>query len=58
MRNHAGVASKAFEVLANAGINIEAISTSEIKVSMVIQEKFMELAVRELHSAFGLDAKA
>jgi aspartate kinase len=52
------VASKAFEVLANAGINIEAISTSEIKVSMVIQEKFMELAVRELHSAFGLDAKA
>jgi aspartate kinase len=56
MRNHAGVASKAFEVMARAGINIEMISTSEIKVSMVIQEKFMELAVRELHTAFGLDA--
>jgi aspartate kinase len=55
MRNHAGVATKAFDVLANAGINIEMISTSEIKVSMVIQEKFMELAVRELHTAFGLD---
>jgi aspartate kinase len=57
MRNHAGVASQAFEVLAAAGINIEMISTSEIKVSMVIAEKFMELAVRELHTAFGLDAK-
>ncbi len=56
MRNHAGVASKAFEIMAKAGINIEMISTSEIKVSMVIQEKFMELAVRELHTAFGLDA--
>ncbi len=56
MRNHAGVAARAFEVLAAAGINIEMISTSEIKVSMVIQEKFMELAVRELHTAFGLDA--
>jgi aspartate kinase len=55
MRNHAGVAAKAFDVLANAGINIEMISTSEIKVSMVIAAKFMELAVRELHSAFGLD---
>jgi len=55
MRNHAGVATKAFEVLSNAGINIEMISTSEIKVSVVIQEKFMELAVRELHTAFGLD---
>jgi aspartate kinase len=57
MRNHAGVASRAFEVLAAAGINIEMISTSEIKVSMVIAAKFMELAVRELHTAFGLDAK-
>ncbi|MGC3999013.1 MAG: aspartate kinase [Anaeromyxobacter sp.] len=57
MRNHAGVASKAFEVLANAGINLEMISTSEIKVSMVIAAKFMELAVRELHTAFGLDKK-
>ena len=57
MRNHAGVAAKAFDVLAAAGINIEMISTSEIKVSMVIAAKFMELAVRELHSAFGLDSK-
>ena len=57
MRNHAGVAAKAFDVLAAAGINIEMISTSEIKVSIVIAAKFMELAVRELHSAFGLDAK-
>jgi aspartate kinase len=57
MRNHAGVAAKAFDVLAAAGINIEMISTSEIKVSVVIAAKFMELAVRELHSAFGLDAK-
>ena len=56
MRNHAGVAAKAFDVLAAAGINIEMISTSEIKVSMVIAQKFMELAVRELHTAFGLDA--
>ena len=57
MRNHAGVAAKAFDVLAAAGINLEMISTSEIKVSMVIAAKFMELAVRELHSAFGLDTK-
>ncbi len=57
MRNHAGVAAKAFEVLGGAGINIEMISTSEIKVSVVIAAKFMELAVRELHSAFGLDKK-
>jgi aspartate kinase len=57
MRNHAGVAAKAFDVLAAAGINIEMISTSEIKVSIVIAAKFMELAVRELHSAFGLDKK-
>jgi aspartate kinase len=56
MRNHAGVAAKAFEVLAAAGINIEMISTSEIKISIVIAQKFMELAIRELHAAFGLDA--
>jgi aspartate kinase len=56
MRNHAGVAAKAFEVLAAAGINIEMISTSEIKISVVIAQKFMELAIRELHAAFGLDA--
>ncbi len=56
MRNHAGVAARAFEVLAAAGINIEMISTSEIKISVVIAEKFMELAIRELHAAFGLEA--
>jgi len=58
MRNHAGVAAKAFEVLAAAGINIEMISTSEIKLSVVIAQKFMELAIRELHAAFGLDESA
>jgi aspartate kinase len=56
MRNHAGVATRTFDVLAAAGINIEMISTSEIKISVVIAEKFMELAVRELHAAFELDA--
>ena len=55
MRSHAGVASKMFEALANEGINIEMISTSEIKVSVVIAEKYLELAVRALHSAFELD---
>jgi aspartate kinase len=55
MRNHAGVAAKMFEILAKEGINIEMISTSEIKVSCVIQEKYLELAVRALHTAFGLD---
>ena len=55
MRSHAGVASKMFEVLANEGINIQMISTSEIKISVVIHEKCLELAVRALHSAFGLE---
>ena len=55
MRSHAGVASKMFEVLANEGINIQMISTSEIKISVVIHEKYLELAVRALHSAFGLE---
>ncbi|MEP5232791.1 aspartate kinase [Alcanivorax sp. VBW004] len=55
MRSHAGVASKMFEALANEGVNIEMISTSEIKVSVVIAEKYLELAVRALHSAFELD---
>ncbi|MFT6340871.1 MAG: aspartate kinase [Alcanivorax sp.] len=55
MRSHAGVASKMFETLANEGVNIEMISTSEIKVSVVIAEKYLELAVRALHSAFELD---
>lgn len=58
MRSHAGVASKMFEALAKDGINILMISTSEIKISVVIDEKYLELAVRSLHSAFGLDAVA
>jgi aspartate kinase len=55
MRSHAGVAQKMFEVLARENINIIMISTSEIKVSCVIEEKYTELAVRALHEAFGLD---
>ncbi|MEP5763315.1 MAG: aspartate kinase [Halieaceae bacterium] len=55
MRSHAGVASKMFATLAEVGINIQMISTSEIKISVIIDEKFIELAVRALHSAFGLD---
>ena len=55
MRSHAGVAKKMFEVLARENINIMMISTSEIKVSCVIEEKYTELAVRALHTAFGLD---
>ncbi|MFZ1389569.1 MAG: aspartate kinase [Thiolinea sp.] len=56
MRSHAGVASKMFKVLADEGINIHMISTSEIKVAVVIDEKYLELAVRVLHKAFGLSA--
>lgn len=55
MRSHAGVASKMFKTLANEGINIQMITTSEIKISVVLDEKYMELAVRALHSAFELD---
>jgi len=55
MRSHAGVATKMFEVLSEEGINIQMISTSEIKISVVIDEKYLELAVRTLHSAFDLD---
>jgi aspartate kinase len=55
MRNHSGVAAKMFRVLAEEGVNIQLISTSEIKVSCVIQAKYTELAVRALHTAFGLD---
>lgn len=55
MRSHAGIASKMFKALADEGINIQMISTSEIKVSVVIDEKYLELGVRTLHSAFGLD---
>ena len=58
MRSHAGIASQMFKTLADVGINIELITTSEIKISVVIEEKFMELAVRSLHTAFGLDAEA
>ncbi|MBA3596467.1 MAG: aspartate kinase [Methylibium sp.] len=58
MRSHVGVASKMFRVLSEEGINIQMISTSEIKTSVVIDEKYMELAVRALHKAFGLDAPA
>ena len=54
MRSHAGIAAKMFEVLAREGINIQMISTSEIKISVVIQEKYLELAVRSLHEAFDL----
>lgn len=58
MRSHAGVASRMFGALAKEGINIQMISTSEIKVSVVIEEKYLELAVRALHTAFELDAPA
>jgi aspartate kinase len=58
MRSHAGVASQMFEALALESINIQMISTSEIKVSVVIEEKYLELAVRALHTAFELDAPA
>ncbi|MFO1291098.1 MAG: aspartate kinase [Nitrosomonas sp.] len=55
MRSHAGIASRMFRVLAEEGINIQMISTSEIKISVVVDEKYMELAVRVLHKAFELD---
>jgi aspartate kinase len=55
MRSHAGVASKMFRALSDEGINIQMITTSEIKTSVVIDEKYMELAVRALHRAFELD---
>lgn len=55
MRSHVGVASQMFRTLAEEGINIQMISTSEIKIAVVIDEKYMELAVRVLHKAFGLD---
>jgi aspartate kinase len=56
MRSHAGIASKMFKALAGDGINIQMISTSEIKISVVIQDKYLELAVRTLHKAFNLEA--
>lgn len=57
MRSHAGIASKMFQVLSDEGINIQLISTSEIKISVVIDEKYLELGVRALHEAFGLEKK-
>lgn len=54
MRSHAGIAAKMFETLSAEGINIRMISTSEIKISVVVDEKYLELAVRSLHDAFGL----
>ncbi len=57
MRSHAGIASKMFEALASEGINIRMISTSEIKISVVMDEKYLELGVRTLHQAFGLDTQ-
>jgi aspartate kinase len=58
MRSHAGIASTMFRTLAEEGINIQMISTSEIKISVVIDEKYLELAVRVLHKAFGLEQAA
>jgi aspartate kinase len=56
MRSHAGVAQSMFKTLAEKGINIQVISTSEIKVSVLVAEEYTELAVRSLHTAYGLDA--
>ncbi len=56
MRSHAGVANRMFQALADKGINIQIISTSEIKISVLIAEEYLELALRSLHTAYGLDA--
>jgi len=58
MRSHAGIASQMFKALAAEGINIQMISTSEIKISVVVNEKYLELAVRTLHKSFGLEGIA
>jgi aspartate kinase len=58
MRSHTGVAAKMFQVLSNEGINIKVITTSEIKISVLIDRKYMELAVQALHDAFDLDKAA
>ncbi|EGW56087.1 aspartate kinase [Candidatus Endoriftia persephonae] len=58
MRSHAGIASQMFEALSSEGININMISTSEIKISVVVDEKYLELGVRTLHEAFSLDSEA
>ena len=57
MRSHAGVAQRMFKTLAEKSINIQVISTSEIKVSVLVAEEYTELAVRALHAAYGLDAE-
>jgi aspartate kinase len=57
MRSHAGIASKMFTVMGNEGINIQLITTSEIKISIVVDEKYLELGARALHTAFGLDVE-
>ena len=57
MRSHAGIAQRMFKALAEKGINIQVISTSEIKVSVLIAEEYTELALRALHSAYGLDVE-
>jgi aspartate kinase len=57
MRSHAGVAARMFALLAKEGINIQAISTSEIKISCLVASKYTELAVRVLHDGFGLASK-
>ena len=54
MRSHSGVAKKMFDVLAKESINIQMITTSEIKVTVVFEEKYVDVAVRALHEAFGL----
>ncbi|MDX2425097.1 MAG: ACT domain-containing protein, partial [Cycloclasticus sp.] len=58
MRSHAGVASRMFATLAEHNINIQMITTSEIKIAVIIEEKYLELAVRALHSAFDLDGSS
>jgi aspartate kinase len=58
MRSHTGVAAKMFKVLSDEGINIQVITTSEIKISVLIDRKYMELAVQSLHDAFELDKAA
>jgi len=58
MRSHSGVAAKMFEVLSREGVNIMMISTSEIKISIVIEAKYTELAVRVLHETFEMDKAA
>jgi aspartate kinase len=56
MRSHAGIAQRMFKALSEKGINIQVISTSEIKISVLVAEEYTELAVRALHTAYGLDA--